>query len=83
MRSVLAIAGRELRVLFDSPSAWAMLAVVQAILGYLFLTQIDMFVQLRSQLMAMPDPPGLTEIVAPSLFGPKNTPVTTLVVCVS
>lgn len=69
MRAVLAIAGRELRVLFASPSAWAMLAVVQAILGYLFLTQIDMFLQLRSQLMAMPDPPGLTEIVAPSLFG--------------
>ncbi|GAB4355567.1 MAG: ABC transporter permease subunit [Immundisolibacter sp.] len=66
---MLAITGRELRVLFASPSAWAMLAVVQAILGYLFLTQIDMFMQLRSQLMAMPDPPGLTEIVAPSLFG--------------
>ncbi len=69
MRPMLAIAGRELRVLFASPSAWAMLAVVQAILGYLFLTQLDLYIQLGSQLMALPDPPGLTEVIVPALFG--------------
>ena len=54
MRAVLAIAGRELRVLFASPSAWAMLAVVQAILGYLFLTQIDMFMPVSYTHLTLP-----------------------------
>lgn len=69
MKGTRVIAGRELRQLFYAPTAWALLAVVQAIMGYLFLTQLDLYTQAQSQLLAMPDPPGLTEVVASALFG--------------
>lgn len=58
----------ELRRLFLSPLAWATLAVVQAILGYIFLTQLTFFLQIQSRFMGLPDAPGITEIVAMPLF---------------
>lgn len=69
MRGALAIAGRDLRMLFFSPAAWALLAVVMAIMGYLFLTQLEVYTQVQSQLLGMPDPPGLTEVMVSSLYG--------------
>lgn len=69
MRGALAIAARDLRSLFYSPAAWALLAVVMAIMGYLFLTQLEVYTQVQSQLLGMPDPPGLTEIMTSSLYG--------------
>lgn len=69
MNGALAIAGRDLRMLFWSPAAWALLAVVMAIMGYLFLTQLDVYTQVQSQLLGMPDPPGLTEVMVSSLYG--------------
>jgi ABC-2 type transport system permease protein len=69
MRGALAIAARDLRVLFYAPAAWALLAVVMAIMGYLFLTQLEVYAQVQSQLLGMPDPPGLTEVMASSLYG--------------
>ena len=69
MSGILTIAGRELRALFYSPAAWVTLAVVQAILAYLFLTQLEFYEANRAQLMRMPDAPGVTELIGASLIG--------------
>lgn len=63
------IALRELRTLFLSPLAWSMLAVVQVILAWLFLSQLDQYLQLQPQLALMATPPGLAEVVAAPLLG--------------
>ena len=63
------IAGRELRSLFISPLAWSILAVVQLILGYMFLTQLDMFMALQSRLLGIEGAPGITEIIVAPLLG--------------
>ncbi|WP_455202907.1 ABC transporter permease [Kaarinaea lacus] len=61
---IATLAARELRSLFLSPLAWAILAAVQLILAYLFLLYLENFVQLQPQLAIMPAAPGLTELVA-------------------
>ncbi len=66
---ILTIAGRELRGLFLSPLGWSILAVVQLILAYMFLAQIDFFMQLQPRLPTLPGAPGITEIVAVPLLG--------------
>jgi len=66
---ILTIAYRELRSLFMSPLAWVMLAVVQGILAYVFLMQVERFLQLQPRLAAMADAPGLTDIVVAPLLG--------------
>ncbi len=63
------IAARELRTLFLSPLAWSILGVVQFILAYLFLSQLDQYARLQPQLAMMPAPPGLTEVIVAPLFG--------------
>jgi len=63
------IALRELRTLFLSPLAWSILAVVQFILAWLFLSQLDQYIQLQPQLAMMSAPPGLAEVVVAPLFG--------------
>lgn len=65
----LSIAARELRSLFLSPLAWSILAVVQFILAYIYLAQIDTFVQLQPRLAALEGAPGMTELVVVPLFG--------------
>lgn len=66
---IFTIAWRELRTLFLSPLAWSILAVVQLILAYLFLSQLDTYMSLQSQLLGMPGAPGVTEIVVAPIFG--------------
>jgi len=66
---ILAIARRELRSLFLSPLAWAILGVVTFILGWLFLARLDLYMNLQSRLMAAGSPIGITEAVGASLFG--------------
>lgn len=63
------IARRELRALFLSPLAWAVLAIVQIILAYLFLGHLDIFLEVQPRLLTAPNPPGLTEIVAAPTLG--------------
>jgi ABC-2 type transport system permease protein len=65
----LTIAGRELRSLFLSPLAWSILAVVQFIMAYLFLVQIEYFVQLQPRLTGIEGAPGVTDLVATPVFG--------------
>lgn len=62
------IASREFRSLFQSPLAWSILAVVEFIVGYLFFGQLELFIQLQSQLSALQRSPGVTEFVAAPVF---------------
>lgn len=63
------IVGKELRALFSSPLAWVVLAFLQVILGWIFLTRVDYFLTVQDQLARVPNAPGLTEIVIVPLFG--------------
>lgn len=66
---VLTLAQRELRTLFLSPLAWAILAVMQFILAYLFLTALNDFINLQPQLQNLESPPGATELVIAQIYG--------------
>lgn len=75
---VLTIASRELRSLFLSPLAWAILGVVQLLLAYLFLSQIDLFMTYAPQLADRANAPGVTDIVITPMLG--NTGVILLLI---
>ncbi len=62
------IALRELKTLFYSPLAWSILAVLQAILAYIFLSQVEMFLSLQARLATFAAAPGLTDLVVIPLF---------------
>ena len=65
---IFTIAGRELRSLFLSPLAWAILGVVQFIYAYLFLSQVETFMALQSRLATLEGAPGVVDIVVAPLF---------------
>ena len=60
---IFSIAWRELKSMFLSPLAWAILVVVQVILAFLFLSNIEGYLQLQPQLLTMRNSPGVTELV--------------------
>ena len=62
------IAMKEFRSLFVSPLAWTILVVCEFIIAYLFLGQLELFLQLQSQLSALQRSPGVTEFVASPVF---------------
>lgn len=62
------IARREFLAMFQAPLAWVILAVIQTILGYLFLTNLDNFFLLQPQLMQLENTPGVTDIVVTPLM---------------
>jgi ABC-2 type transport system permease protein len=66
---ILTIAGKELRRLFTSPLAWVVLAFLQLILAWIFLSRLQGFLDLQPQIALMPNAPGLTEIVIAPTFG--------------
>lgn len=66
---IYTIAAKELRILFGSPLAWITLGVLQAVLAWLFLNQVDAFLALQAQLAMLANPPGVTEMVVAPLFG--------------
>ena len=67
--SALVVARRELHALFLAPLAWAVLAVITFILGWIFLVQVDAFMLVQPRLKALEGAPGLTDLVAAPLFG--------------
>lgn len=69
MKMSLTIAAREFKTLFLSPMAWSILAILQVILAYLFLTQVETFNRLQPQLAVLDNAPGLTDIIVTPLFG--------------
>lgn len=66
---VRVIAGRELRSLFLSPLAWTILGVVQFVLAWLYLSQVDFFLQFQPRLAALAEAPGVTQLVVAPLYG--------------
>lgn len=65
---ILTIARHELRTMFLSPLAWVILGVMQMLLGYMFLAQIDSFFMLQPQLIHLQNTPGVTDIVVAPMF---------------
>ncbi len=65
---ILTIALRELKNLFLSPLAWAIMAVLQLIVAYLFLIQLDTFMLLQPRLAGIEGAPGVTDIVVAPLL---------------
>jgi ABC-2 type transport system permease protein len=65
---ILTIARKELKSLFASPLAWVVLTLVQLVLAFAFLKRLDDFMQLQAQLLQVPNPPGVTELVAASVY---------------
>ena len=66
--NILTIASRELRSLFLSPLAWSILGIVQFIFAYIFLAQLNTFIQVQPQLANLENAPGATEFIAAPLF---------------
>jgi len=62
------IAGRELRTLFLSPLAWSILGVIQILLGYMFLAQLDYYLTLQPRIAGMEEAPGITDLIVVPLF---------------
>ena len=62
------IAWRELKHLFLSPLAWCVLAVIQFIIAWMFLVQVDNFLKFAPSMAGMPSAPGVTDAVAAPLF---------------
>lgn len=65
---IFIIAAKDLKTLFSSPLAWIILAIMNVITAYLFLTQIDGFLAIQAQLSQLANPPGITEIIVMPLF---------------
>ena len=66
---IRALIAKELRALFTSPLAWVVLAFLQVVLAWIFLTRVDYFLTIQPQLARVPNAPGLSEIVVVPVFG--------------
>jgi len=66
--NIVNLASRELRSLFLSPLAWSILGIVQFIFAYIFLAQLNTFIQVQPQLANLENAPGATEFIATPLF---------------
>ncbi len=62
------IARREFGAMFMAPLAWIILAVIQTILGFMFLTNLDNYFLLQPQLLQLKNTPGVTDIVITPLM---------------
>ncbi len=65
---ILTIARREITGMFLSPLAWVILAVIQAILGYMFLAQVENFYLIQPQLAHLDNTPGVTDMIVAPIF---------------
>ena len=63
------IALKELRSLFASPLAWVVLAFLQLMFAWIFLSRLQTFLELQPQIAMNPTAPGFTAIVAAPVFG--------------
>ena len=65
---IVTIIRKELSMLFISPLAWILLALIQLVLTWVFLVRLDAFLEIQSQLMQIANPPGITEIIISPMF---------------
>lgn len=66
---IFTLARKELKTLFASPLAWVVLAVMQLIFAWVFLFQLDQYLENLPRLQQLANPPGVTEVVIAMLFG--------------
>ncbi len=66
---IVVLARKELKTLFASPLAWVVLAVMQLVFAWVFLFQLDQYLQALPRLRQLANPPGITEAVVAMLFG--------------
>ena len=60
---------KELKLLFASPLAWVLMAFLQGIFAWIFISRINFFITVQNQLIATPNAPGLTEITISPIYG--------------
>lgn len=65
---IYAIASKELRSLFYSPMAWYLIGMIQLILAWLFLVQLEGFQGIQPQLIKHESALGVTDLVIVPLF---------------
>ena len=65
---ILIITRKELKILFGSPLAWILLALVQLVLAWIFLVHLDTFLQIQPQLITIANPPSTTETIIAPVF---------------
>ena len=70
---VYTIAAREFKNQFLSPLAWTILGVLQFILAYFFLNQVEAFNSYQARLAGIDNAPGLTDVVVIPLFANAAT----------
>ena len=70
--SALVIARRELRGLFVSPFGWIACAGAQFVAAWLFLVQLEAYVQLQPRLAARQPLTTLSVVLLPAPFGPSR-----------
>jgi len=70
---IFTLAARELRSMFLSPMAWVILAVISSLCAYFFLLYIDLYLQLQPRLAAVPNAPGITDVIVVPLFSTAAT----------
>lgn len=65
---IVTIIRKELSMLFISPLAWIMLALIQLVFAGFFLVRMDAFLEIQSQLLQVINSPGITEIIISPVF---------------
>jgi len=66
---IFVIIKKELKLLFASPLAWVLMAFLQGIFAWIFISRINFFITVQNQLIATPNAPGLTEITISPIYG--------------
>jgi ABC-2 type transport system permease protein len=66
---ILRIAQLELHRLLISPLAWGLLAAIQLIMAWAFLTHVELFLNLQPRLSGIPNAPGITDLVVGPTLG--------------
>jgi ABC-2 type transport system permease protein len=69
MNMLLIIAKREFKTLFLSPLAWTILAILQFIFAFVFLKQVEVFINIQPQLAVLDNSPSLTDMTVTPIFG--------------
>ncbi len=69
MRTMLSIAWTEFRRLFRSPLAWSILAVMQFVLGLIFLVLVQEFLEVvQPDTAGMDNAPGVTDTIVSAVY---------------
>lgn len=76
---MFAIYSKELRSLFLSPLAWSLMIAMQLVLGWLFLVQVEQYLELQPKLAALDNAPGVSVLVIAPLLNSAGVVIMMLV----